>query len=98
MATAPVTVAATPAWAGLNLTGQLVFTQGVDGIEKLDLATGQRETLFKPPEDAWLTSASVSPDGAQIVLAYAPPPPEGQIQFGYTGLYQMPADGSAATD
>jgi Tol biopolymer transport system component len=94
-ATAPVTVTATPAWAGLNLTGRLVFTQGVDGIEKLDLATGQRETLFQPPEEAWLTSATVSPDSARIVLCYAPPPPEGQIQFGYTGLYLMPADGSA---
>ncbi len=97
--TASVTEAATPpaslAWAGLNLEGHLVFTQGVDGIEKLNLATGEQATLFKPPEDAWLTSATVSPDGKQIVLAYAPPPPEGQIQFGYTGLYLMPAEASA---
>ncbi|MBI3242772.1 MAG: PD40 domain-containing protein [Chloroflexi bacterium] len=105
--TAPVQVAATPAsalppatsagpaWAGLNLSGQLLFTQGVSGVERVNLATGARVTLFKPPENAWLTAAAVSPDASQIVLAYAPPPPEGQIQFGYTSLYLMPADASA---
>ena len=89
------TTAASPAWASLNLTGQLVITQGAGGIEKINLATGEGAVLFKPPEEAWLTSATVSPDGKQIALSYAPPPPAGEIQFGYTGLYLMPADGSA---
>lgn len=89
------TTAASPAWASLNLTGQLVITQGAGGIEKINLVTGEQAVLFKPPEEAWLTSATVSPDGKQIALSYAPPPPAGEIQFGYTGLYLLSADGSA---
>jgi len=107
VATAPVQVAATPAstlpqaasagpaWADLNLNGQLLFTQGLQGIARVNLASGEQATLFKPPDNAWLTAAAISPDEKLIVAAYAPPPPDGQIQFGYTGLYLMPADGSA---
>jgi Tol biopolymer transport system component len=52
-------------------------------------------TLFLPPENAWLTSASVAPDGSRIALAYAPPPPEGTAQLGYTGLHLLPGDCAA---
>ncbi len=93
------TQAATPLpWAAFNLTGSLIYTQGAAGIKKLDLATGEISSLLTPPANAWLTSAALSPDGKTIVAAYSPPPSEGQVQLGYTGLYQMPADGSAATN
>jgi Tol biopolymer transport system component len=60
----------------------------------LNVATGEETVLFEPPENAWLSEVAVSPDGSQLVLAYAPPPPEGGVQFGFTDLYLMPADGS----
>jgi Tol biopolymer transport system component len=34
----------------------------------------------------------VSPDGTRLALAYAPPPPEGEIAYGYTDLYIAPLD------
>ncbi|MGH2524551.1 MAG: TolB family protein, partial [Anaerolineales bacterium] len=85
-----------PSWAHLQLTGRLLFTHGRLGIEQLDLATGALTNVFVPPAQGWLTAASVSPDGRQIVVAYAPPPPAGKVQLGYTDLYLMPTDGSAA--
>jgi len=62
----------------------------------LDLTTGVERKIFQPPDGAWLTAASISPDGNNVVMSYAPSPPQGQIQLGYTGLYIMPADGSSA--
>ncbi len=53
------------------------------------------QSLFEAPEGTLLTDVAASPDGAQLVLAYAPPVPEGEVQFGFTDLYVMPADGSA---
>jgi len=93
-----------PAWADLNLRGQLVVitstfsTKGVQPITfnlaKLDLESGELTQLFHAPDQAWVTSASISPDDQKIVIAYAPPPAPGEIQFGYSSLYQLPADGS----
>ncbi len=61
---------------------------------QVNLASGEVRTLFSAPETAWLSAVSASPDGTRLVVAYAPPPPAGEIQFGYTGLYTLPADGS----
>ena len=61
---------------------------------KLDLASSDEELIFAVPELGWLSGAAVSPDGQQIVLSYSAPPEEGQVQFGFTDLYLMPADGS----
>ena len=98
-ATESPTAAPTPLpWASFNLSGSLIYTQGTAGINKLNLDTGNISSLLTPPANAWLTSATLSPDGKTIALAYSPPPSEGQAQLGYNGLYQMPADGSAATD
>jgi Tol biopolymer transport system component len=85
-------------WASLNLAGRIIFTRATEGVWQLDLETGAAEQLFQPPDKntSWINSASVSPDGQQIVVAYAPPPQPGEVQFGYTDLYLMPADGSAA--
>lgn len=93
----PTPNAAAPPWARLSLAGRLIFTQSNEGVWELDLATGARRPLFQPAqkEAAWVNAAAVSPDGQAILIAYAPPPPPGEIQFGYTDLYVMPADGSA---
>ena len=78
-------------------TGLLYFV-GIDQEQQklltLDVTGGEETILFVPPEDAWLSEVAVSPDGSQLVLAYAPPPPEGEVQFGFTDLYLMPADAS----
>ncbi len=91
-------------WASLGLTGRLQYTLGKDGIQQLDLSTGETRTIFAPPADTWLTSAATSPDGTRLAVAYAPPPPQGVAQLGYTGIYELPgdcglrADGCAAAD
>jgi Tol biopolymer transport system component len=86
-----------PAWASLDLTGRIVFTQAQQGVWELDLATGAVKSIFVPPDttSSWVNGATVSPDGKQIMIAYAPPPKAGEVQFGYTDLYLLPADGSA---
>lgn len=89
---------APPAWADLGLTGDMYYTaflQEKQNLLRLNLETGQQTTVFDPPENAWLSDTAVSPDGTQIVMAYGPPPEEGQVQFGFTDLYLMPIDGSA---
>jgi Tol biopolymer transport system component len=90
----PGTAAGTPApkWSSLGLKGHLIYTLGVQGIQDLDLSNGKVTTIFKPPQDGWLTAASVSSDGQQFVLAYAPPPGAGQPQLGYTSLYLLPGE------
>jgi len=82
-----------PAWADLKINGNLIYTQGLSGVIKLDLATGKSVTLFKPPKDAWLRDAASSPDRKTLLVSYAPPPPAGEPQFGYTDLYVMPMGG-----
>ncbi|MCB8982023.1 MAG: PD40 domain-containing protein [Ardenticatenaceae bacterium] len=60
---------------------------------RYDFATGASESLFEVPENAWLSHMAASPDGSQIAMTYAPSPGENEIQFGYTGLYLLLADG-----
>lgn len=73
-------------------TGSLIFTQldsNALDLVQYDLATDKTTTLFAVPDRAWLSYAQASADGNQLVLAYAPTPAEGEIQFGYTDLYLM---------
>jgi Tol biopolymer transport system component len=92
----PVPIVPTkPAWTRLNLRGHLVYIQALRTIVKLDLASGQSTQLWQAPNNAWITAASVSPNGKQIVLAYSPPVTN-TAQVGYSDLYIMPADGSSA--
>lgn len=78
----------------LDLTGRLIVAHGQQGILSYDLSTGERTTLFEPPHNGLVTGIAVSDDGSLIAMSYAPPPAEGEIQIGYTGLYILPADGS----
>ena len=73
-----------------SLVGSLIFIEQNERDQLLlwhDLETRETKTLFKADENGWIAQAIASPNGEQIVMAYAPPPPEGQIQFGYTNLY-----------
>jgi hypothetical protein len=67
-------------------------------VISMDLATGLETAILTPPEDAWLSELALSPDGSQLLLAYSPPPEDGLVQYGYTDLYLMPADGSVGPE
>jgi hypothetical protein len=89
---------ATPAAESVELTGRLYYIGYVDQQQQLltlDLATGEVTSLFTAASDAWLSEVAVSPDGQQLLLAYAPSPEQNQAQYGFTALYVMPADASA---
>ncbi|MGH2607223.1 MAG: TolB family protein, partial [Anaerolineales bacterium] len=81
-------------WRDLGLSGRLVFVEGAQRITDLDLASGALRVLFEAPLGGWVTSASLSPDGQSIVLAYSEPPPPEEMAS-YTGIYLLPADGSS---
>ena len=83
-------------WADRHLIGKLVFTAGTEGVLQFDLATGRVTSLFAPsdPINAWVVASAVFSSPKQIVIAYAPPPVGGDIQFGYTKLYNLPPNGN----
>jgi Tol biopolymer transport system component len=81
-----------PAWADMGLTGRLVYSLGTQGVQQVDLETGEQRVLFTVPKDGWLTAGSVSEADQRLALAYAPPPPEGSVQLGYTDVYLLPGD------
>ena len=93
-ATLPATSPTASPEASPHLSGRLIFVQSPDDLAQLDLRSSQTSLLFHTPHNAWLAAAAVSPDGNQIVLAYAPPLNDPSQQFGYTDLYILPADGS----
>jgi Tol biopolymer transport system component len=90
--TVPVT------WAGLNLTGSLVYANTSltnvtpITIQTLDLITGQIKTIFTTTGDAWVFYMTISPDGNQLVMSYAPPSVGTEIPS--RALYTMPVDGT----
>lgn len=78
-------------WGGRGLTGRLILIQyheSGDTLINLDLETGSFETLFQAPQGSRLTTAALSPDGQQLVMAYAPPK-AGEIQLGYTDFFLL---------
>jgi Tol biopolymer transport system component len=81
-----------------DLEGRLLFLNTLeDGLQALvafDLSTGEASALFITSPKAWLLAQSVFPDASQILVAYAPPPADGQPSYGYTDLYLLHPDGS----
>ncbi len=77
-----------------GISGHLVYVRGVSTLVRLDLSTGQLTKLFSASGNAWITSASVSPDGKLIAMAYSPASAD-PAQMGYAAIYVMPVDGSA---
>jgi Tol biopolymer transport system component len=97
-ATQPTSTGNSPAWVQLGFTGRLILILSNpkgNKLEELDLASGNTTILFQAPEFSWLGAAVVSPDGKQILLAYAPPIGDGKAQFGYTDLDLMPLSGAS---
>lgn len=83
-------------WAGLNLTGRLVYiTVSLEGgfalrIQALDLGTGEIKTVFTTSGDDWIFYVSISPDSKQLVMSYIPPSQPGSLSS--RALYSMPLD------
>jgi hypothetical protein len=87
-------------WSNLPVTGSLVFitydsptgpsAMPVPFIARLDLATGEVNAAWRPPENSWLSGMELSPDRSQLAIVYAPPPPPGMLQSGRPGLYLLP--------
>jgi len=87
--------------SGLNLTGRLVYINGVvvDNvfslqIQVLNLVTGEVTTIFNAPKYSWIYYVTVSPDNTQVLMSYSPPPAENEPAD--QDLYSMPLDGSQA--
>jgi len=83
-------------WANLQLSGRLVLIgPRSDGANLVlfDLASGDTALIYHATQNALLGSALVPRGGKQILLTYAPPPPD-QNQMTYTSLYLLPIDGS----
>jgi Tol biopolymer transport system component len=87
-----------PDIAQYGLAGRLILIQyepGGNSLIELSLQSGVIKTLLSTPENSWLSEALVSPDGRQILLTYAPPPPTDEIQYGYSDLYLLPYDATS---
>jgi Tol biopolymer transport system component len=78
----------------LGLRGELVYTQGAEGLWEIDLESGEVGQLWKLPEGGHLSGVSVSPDGLDLAIAYSPPNPSAVIPR--TDLYLANRDGSGA--
>ncbi len=88
-----------PALKQAALPGRLVLIQSRQNgsrVMELDLASGAVRALFTAPQKSWLAAAEVSPDGKTLLLAYAPPPPNGEEQLNHTDLYTLPVGGLGA--
>jgi len=85
-------------WADLNLTGRLVYINGISvdnvfqlQIQVLNLVTGEVTTIFDAPKYSWIYYISVSPDYTQLLMSYNPPPGDNPVD---QDIYVMPLDGS----
>jgi Tol biopolymer transport system component len=93
--TAPAAASQLP-WAALHLSGRLILIGPQNdsyNLVSIDLSSGANVLIYHTPPGALLSAALVSPDGKQILLAYAPPPSAAN-QFTYTNLYLLPVDGA----
>lgn len=72
--------------------------EGRQTLIEIERESGAKQPIFQIPVNGWLASFDLffaEADGGQFVLAYAPPPPAGEINFGFTSLYLMNQDGSS---
>lgn len=72
------------------IVGQFVFIE-VDGADQhvslYDLESEEVTQLFTADPNGFVSNIAVSPNGQKLIMAYAEPPPEGEVQFGYTSLF-----------
>lgn len=79
--------------------GQLIFIEidvGQQYISRYDLQSQTVERIFAVPDNGWVSHIDATQDG-QLLMAYAPPPSQGEIQFGYTSLYLTAQDDTAVS-
>ncbi len=72
------------------------LSAGQQALVAIDHIFAVRHTIFQVPTNGWLASFDLWPvagSGGRFVVAYAPPPPPGEINFGFTSLYLLPQDG-----
>ena len=74
------------------LTGRFIVALGGQGIFEIALPSGATTTLFQSQPNTWLTAMSARASDGVLAVAYAPPPPEGMAQLGYTSIYLLPGD------
>ena len=85
-------------WESLNLTGRLVYASvsltdvTPINIQLLDLIAGEIKTIFTTTGDAWVFYLTISPDGEQLVMSYAPASTSTEIPS--RALYTLPVDGT----
>lgn len=72
--------------AGLELQGQLYYTQGFDGLWRHDLQRGVSERWWLPEAGSLVSGVAAAPDGSRLALAWAPPGADG-FQPGTTDLW-----------
>lgn len=77
--------------AALGLEGRMIYTQGPDGLWEIDLDSGKSMQLWEMDEGAFVSGVAVSPDGLDLVLAYAPPT---DSPIPRADIYLANADGS----
>lgn len=63
------------------------LTPGEQNLVQIDADTAVKQTIFAVPENAWLNAIDYQPQRDQFVWAYAPVPPEGEVQYGFSYLY-----------
>ncbi len=79
-------------------SGKLIFIEidvGDQFVSEYDVESQEVTRLFSAPENGWVSQIDILSDSAQLLMAYASPPPEGQIQFGYTDIYLTAPDPTA---
>lgn len=78
--------------AGLGYEGRLVYSQASEGLFQIDFETGEQRSLWEVPEGGMLFGVDVSPDGADLAMAFAPANPGYAIPR--ADLYLANGDGS----
>ncbi len=71
---------------GLELEGQLYYTQGFNGLWRHDLSTGVNQRWWLPEMGSLVSGVAAAPDGRQLALAWAMPG-TGGFQPGTTDLW-----------
>ena len=93
----PLAVAACSSGAGeiadLGLGGRVLYSQGPEGLWEIDLESGKKSQLWKLTDGGFLSGVDVSPDGLNVVMAYAP---QTDSPIPRADIYLANADGSNA--
>ena len=75
----------------LGLIGRVVYSQGPEGLWEIDLETGIKSQLWALSDGGFLSRVAVSPDGLDLVMAYAP---QTESPIPRADIYIANADGS----